>query len=108
MSLLFASCGRLVGLRPFADLKRSLRPYNSVAAYLLSHRAPHAHFAPDAIQVTASLLNDFQGLRCSCEILVELLLRGYEWEQVLEVCLRLVPRRSRNCNLQWHAFIPDF
>ena len=68
-------CGRCIGLRPLADLRRALRPYNSVAAYLLNYRAPH-HFAPTASAVTASVLNDFEAVRASCDILVDLLLRG--------------------------------
>eukprot|EP00750_Incisomonas_marina_P027377 INCI6184.3.p1 GENE.INCI6184.3~~INCI6184.3.p1 ORF type:complete len:1029 (-),score=139.60 INCI6184.3:696-3782(-) len=85
-------CGRCLGLRPLADLLRSLRPYNSVSAYLLNYRAPQ-NFAPDAPGVTASVLNDFQAITASCEILVDLVLRGYEWEQDLEA-LAVVARSN--------------
>jgi len=76
-------CGKFLGLRPLADLRRALSPYNSVAAYLLNYRAPQ-YFGLGATGVTASIFADYQALVASCEILVDLLLRGFEWEQELE------------------------
>lgn len=96
-------CGRCLGLRPLADYLRSLRPYNSVAAYLLNYRAPQ-NFAPDASGVTASVLNDFQAITASCEILVDLVLRGYEWEQDLEA-LAVVARSNGHGACVQHHFV---